>query len=204
MIETRSHRIVTIEVYCSAESQREEFIPACNKMQPVLNIFQTVDELDEDGVPKQTKEELHRFCKHISEYCVNYVNEPSVGLWHIQNHLHNKILPKHQDMKSKLLQALQDSREVTLELDSVSSFIPPANSAEECNKIMSETLEICQSVNKRYSEIIENEKKLKIENKAVDDVIAETVVNESSPSSRSGRSRGDSFEAWYKSQFKSS
>ena len=89
-----------------------------NSMDPVLNIFRATDELDAPGIPKKTKDDLENFCNYATDYCLSYVNEPSVGLWHIQNHIHDKILPKNNQMKSKLLETLQECREVSLELDS--------------------------------------------------------------------------------------
>eukprot|EP00942_MAST-04A_sp_MAST-4A-sp1_P012708 g12708.t1 len=172
-------------------------------MEPVLKIFQTIDELDEDGVPKQTKAELMNFSKHVTEYCINYVNEPSVGLWHIQNHIHNKIIPKNNDVKSKLLQTLQDSREIGLELDSVGRYVPSPDKKNNCDKILSETLDICKNVNKMYNKIIEQKQELMIKNKTVDDVIVESVANEANGKDGTTRARANSFEAWYKNQFKS-
>lgn len=172
-------------------------------MEPMLKIFQTVDELEENGVPKQTKEDLKKFSQNVSEYCVNYVNEPSVGLWHIQNHIHNKILPKNSDIKSHLLQTLQDSREISLELGSVSNYVPSSGNDGDCNTLMSETLGVCKNVNKILNRMIETKEKKIIKNKAVDDVIVESVVKEAIAKEQNGRARANSFEQWYKDQFKS-
>ena len=42
-----------------------------------------------------------------------------------------------------------------------------------------------------------------IKNKTVDDVIVESVANEANGKDGTTRSRANSFEAWYKNQFKS-
>ena len=138
---------------------------AVNGMDPVLNIFRATDELDAPGIPKKTKDDLENFCNYATEYCLSYVNEPSVGLWHIQNHIHDKILPKNHQMRSKLLETLQECREINLELDSAidHTHIWKAGGDNEgesdsivdtpCKKILIDTLDVCKDVNKLLRKI---------------------------------------------------
>ena len=179
-----------------------------------MNIFRSTDELDAPGVPKKTKDDLENFCKHATDYCLSYVNEPSVGLWHIQNHIHDKILPKNSQLKSKLLETLQESRQTSLELDSAIEHtrIWKAESDMKgesdnivdvpCKKILTDTLEVCKDVNKLLLKMAERKQTLALKNRAVDDVISESAVKGTNETGE-GRERANSFEAWYKTQFKS-
>ena len=183
-------------------------------MDPVLNIFRATDELDAPGIPKKTKDDLENFCNYATDYCLSYVNEPSVGLWHIQNHIHDKILPKNNQMKSKLLETLQECREVSLELDSAIEHThiwktDGDNKGESdsivdtaCENILSDTLDVCKDVNKLLRKVAEKRQTLALENKAVDDVITESAAEGGNKNGES-RERANSFEAWYKTQFKS-
>ena len=71
-----------------------------------------------------------------------------------------------------------------------------------CKKILIDTLDVCKDVNKLLRKIAEKKQTLALENKAVDDVITESAV-EGRNKTGEGRERANSFEAWYKTQFKS-
>ena len=71
-----------------------------------------------------------------------------------------------------------------------------------CKKILTDTLEVCKDVNKLLRMMAERKQTLALKNKAVDDVISESDVKGTNETGE-GRERANSFEAWYKTQFKS-
>ena len=189
-------------------------------MEAITNIFGGTDELEEsNGVPLKTKANVSRFCKGVSEFAINYVNEPTVGLYFIQNHLHDKLGPRNEEVKLQLLQTLQESREVMLELDGVSRYLPTISavpeSAGEKNElpiVLDDMLHMAREMNDVAEEIANRRLERKTVNKTMEAMLDESPVTKSlgarlsevmgpKRSSTSGGQAGD-FDAWYKSQFK--
>ena len=192
--------------------QRDSYFPIRCNIDVLMDLFySTTDELDTDGIPVKTRAQLLKICNSISDYAVNYVNEPSIGLWFIQNHLHDKILPRNAQIKSDLLLALQESREVLLDLEgSMSSF--PRQEDSTIMKSLDETVALARDLQEKAKIVADKRAENVVVNKTLDTVLKESPAKQSlvkklsivlgSGETETETPEGEDFEQWYKSKFK--
>ena len=173
--------------------------------------YGTKDELEPEGIPVKTKDQLLKLCSSVSDYAVNYVNEPSLGLWFIQNHLHEKVFPRNAQAKSDLLLSLQESREVLLDLEGSAHFFPSETSSPS-EQTLDETIALARALEENVKKFAEEHAEKLVVNKTLDVMLKESPEKAPSLVKKLSAVMGngvdtvtpaaDDFDNWYKSQFK--
>lgn len=64
----------------------------------------------------ETKEKVRKVAKSTSDYLTRVANEPSVGLYHVQDHIRRSI-PKFVDIQREVRSTQEKTEEVILDVD---------------------------------------------------------------------------------------